>query len=442
MAHRGRARARGANRSWRVYFQWPALLLLLLTTRISLAEWNFTHAGDPNRNWGVTATESVGYDDNFNATEKKPQVGIRDTSEVKFRATIPFERFFAGMQYDYQVTYPRDVKLGGINETHNLNLTANYTVNPRLALNANESFINSLQPQLVRSSANAPITVVQAGTYIYDTAGGGLIYALSPRWSVSVNGSWDIWEYQESAIASNNNHQDYSATVSALYLLDTRTTIGLNYQYGQNIYVNPGPNNGLDAVSHTLYLSVVRRFNPRLSLSLNGGYTIRDSQDGTQSTSPSAYGSLAYIYGPNSTITLTLAQSLSEATLGVNRQFSAQQNSSFVLQISHRVSPRLRAIGDITYVYSSFTQPLGASGTSGPVAVGGFQDPTFIGPLGGGTVSPNDQSLTGHLGLSYSFRNWVSAVLDYYYTELLSSDAALIQPYTRNQVTAGISLVY
>src|SRR5205823_12863202 len=103
-------------------------------------------------------------------------------------------------QYDYQLTYPRDLKLGGIDETHNLNLTANYTVSPRLALSASENFVNSLQPELVRSSANAPITVVQAGTYIYNTVGGGLIYTLSPRWNVSVNGSWDIWEYQASLI--------------------------------------------------------------------------------------------------------------------------------------------------------------------------------------------------------------------------------------------------
>jgi len=311
-----------------------------------------------------------------------------------------------------------------------------------LALSVNENFVNSLQPELVRSSANAPITVVQAGTYIYDTVGGGLIYTLSPRWNVSVNGSWDIWEYQASSVASNNNHQDYSGTLSALYLFDTRTTVGLNYQYGQNVYVNPGTNNGLDAVSHTLYLSVVRRFNPRLSLSLNGGYTIRNSQDGSQSTSPSAYGSLVYIYGPVSTITLTAAQSLNEATVGVNRQFSAQQNTSFVLQISHRLTARLRAIGDITYVYSSFTQPLGAGATTGPIEVGGFQNPTFIGSQGGGTIKPNDQALTAHLGLNYAFRIWMSAVLDYNYTELVSSDAGLIQPFSRNQITTGISLIY
>ena len=441
MAHRGQRRARGAKRSWRVPFQWPVLLLLLLTPRLSFAQWDFTHAGDPNRNWGVVATESVGYDDNFNATEKNPESGVRLNSDVKLRASVPLERFFVGMQYDYGVTYPRDINLGGVQESHNLSMSANYTVSPRLALNVSENFVDSLQPELVRGAANAPISVVQAGTYIYDSVGGGVIYSLGRQWNVSLNGTWDIWRYQTAAVAIDNDREDYSATLSALYLLDPRTTVGLNYQYGQNVFVNGGTNNGLDAVSHTLYLSVVRRFNPHLSLSLNGGYTIRESQDGTQSTSPSAYGSLVYNYGPVSTISIFLAQSLNEATVGITRQFSGQQNTSLDLQISHRLTVRLRAIGEITYVYSSFVSPLGAGTTGGPVAVGGFGNPTLLG-LAGGTIKPNDQSLTAHLGLSYAFRDWASAVLDYNYSELVSSDALLIGAYTRNQISTGISLTY
>jgi hypothetical protein len=75
------------------------------------------------------------------------------------------------------------------------------------------------------------------------------------------------------------------------------------------------------------------------------------------------------------------------------------------------------------------------------VPVGGFGNPTPVGPLGF-TVSPNDQSLTAHLGLNYAFRDWASAVMDYSYTELVSSDAFLVQPFTRNQISAGISLSY
>jgi hypothetical protein len=441
MAHCGQQRARGANRGWRIPFRWPALLLLLLTARASFAQWDFTHAGDPNRNWGASVSESVGYDDNFNGTVKNQQSGLRFISDVKLRANVPLERFFVGMQYEYGAVYPQDIRFGGVQENHNLAMTANYTASPRLALNLSENFIDSQEPGLVRGPAGPAQTVVQAGTYIYDNVGGGLTYSLAPRWNVSLSGSWDIWSYQVASIASNSDHEDYSATLSALYLLDTRTTVGLNYQFGENVFVNPGPNNGLNAVSHTLYLSLVRRFNPRLSASLNGGYTIRDSQNGTQSTSPSAYGQFVYNYGPFSTITLTLAQALSEATVGVNHQFTAQQNTSLDLQVSHRVTSRLRALGEVTYVYSSFTAPLGG-GTTGPIPIGGFPNPTFIPPPGGGTVSPNDQALTAHLGLSYSFRDWASAVLDYHYTELVSSDAALIGPYTRNQISAGITLAY
>jgi hypothetical protein len=442
MAYRGQRRARGAKRSRRVPFQWTVLLLLLLTTRVSLAQWDLTHAGDPNRLWGASVTESVGYDDNFDATEKNPQAGARTSTDVKLRASVPLERFFAGMQYDYQIIYPQSINVGGVEESHNLSLTANYVVSPRLSLNVSENFVDSLQPELVQGPANAPVTVVQSGTYIYDSVGGGLLYSLAPRWNVSLNGNWDIWRYQSAVAATNNDREDYTATLSALYLLDTRTTVGLNYQYVENVFVHAGFNNGLDAVSHTLYLSLVRRFNPRLSMSLNGGYTIRNSSDGSQSTSPSAYGQFVYNYGPASTITLTLAQSLNSATVGVTGQFSAQQNTSLVLQINHRVSVRLRVIADVTYVYSSFTQPLGGGTAVEPLPIGGFPNPTFIPPPGGGTVTPNDQTLVCHLGLNYAFRNWISAVMDYDYTELTSSDTGLIQPYTRNQISTGITLTY
>ena len=181
MARGGQQRARRAKRGWQVPLRWPVLVLLLLSTRVSFAQWDFTHAGDPNRYWGVSVTESGEYDDNFNATSKKPEAGVQLNSDLKFRASVPLERFFAGMQYDYGVVYPRDVKFGGVNETHNLSLAANYTVSPRLTLNMNEAFIDSLQPELVRGQGpnSAPVTVVQAGTYIYDSVGGGLTYLLS-----------------------------------------------------------------------------------------------------------------------------------------------------------------------------------------------------------------------------------------------------------------------
>ena len=137
----GKRRARGARRVWRVPYRWLALLPgvcyrpALVFRKVGISPM----PGDPNRNWGATVTESVGYDDNFNATEKNQESGARISTDVKLRASIPFERLFVGMQYNYDVIYPQtpggghgsnSVGAAGINQTHNLNLSANYTVNP------------------------------------------------------------------------------------------------------------------------------------------------------------------------------------------------------------------------------------------------------------------------------------------------------------------------
>ena len=414
------SRAICVKRAGRISLRSPVLLLFLVASRTAFAGWELTPPAEPNRNWHVDARVGGSYDDNFNATEKNRQSGFRDSSSITLRASVPLERFLMGVQYSYGIDYPRDVKLGGVDQTHNLNAGASYSVNPRLTLSLSENYINSLQPQLVLGPANAPITIEQAGTYVYNNLGGAVNFDLSQRWVMSVSGSWDIWRYQASSVASNNDHEDYSTTVSALYSVDPRTIVGLNYQYGQTLYVNPGYHNGLNASSHTGYLSIIRRFNPELSATIYGGYTLRESEDGTVNTSPSVFGSLVYNYGPISTLSLTAAESLSASTLGVTREFSAQQNTSVALQVNHRLTARLTAVADLTFVYSSFTAPL----------------------FPGVTVSPSEQALTAHVGFNYAFRNWVSAVMDYYHYELVSSNSLLIQPYERNTIFLGLGLTY
>jgi len=246
---------------------------------------------------------------------------------------------------------------------HNVNVVANYTVNPRLALSVNENFVNSLQPELVRSSANAPLRLCRRAR-TFTTPWGVGSSTRCRRDGVYRSTALGTFGSTKFVYRSNNNHQDYSATLSALYLW-TRAPRRAELPVRSNIYVNAGTNNALDAVSHTLVSIPRAEVQPTPVLVPQGGYYGPRLAGRTQSTSPSAYGSLVYVYGPTSTITLTLAQSLSEATIGVNRQFRRPAKHSFVLQISHRLTARLRAIGDITYVYSSFTQPLGAGATTG-----------------------------------------------------------------------------
>ncbi len=390
-----------------------------MATPVAFAGWDFTPPGDPTRNWGVSLTSGAGYDDNFNGTTADRQAGLRLNSDIKLRMSIPLERAFVGAQYDYGITYPRDVNLGGVNQSHILSLAANYGFSPRLTLGLSENFVQSIQPGIVLGPANAPTSEQFAGTYTYDAVGGTLNYIMAPRWTLALSASWDIWRYQNPSLAIVNDHEDYSTTVSGLYLLDSRTTVGLNYQYSQTSYSSPGPNDASDGVSHTVYLSYVRRFNPRLSLQLNGGYTLQRSGNGGSTAAPSALGVLTYNYAQDSSISLNFAQSLSEASVGISREFSAQENTSVSLALNHKITTRLSTFANASYVHSSFKESVS----------------TF-------SLSGQEDQLTGQVGLSYAFRDWLSGNLSYAYTRIFPTTVTAVTPYYRNQVNLGMTLTY
>ncbi len=376
------------------------LFVLLVATPVCRAAWDFTAPGDPNRSWSVALASGVQYDDNWNATEIDRQSGLRYNSDLTLRAKFPWERSLLSGLYDYGINYPANKGLGGVDQSHTLNISEIYSLNPRLILSLNEGFVNSLQPQLVQTAAGVPATIIQAGTYFYDTVGANVSYSLTPRWTASVSGNWDIWRYQEAAYATNNNHMDYSVTLSGVYSVNPRTALGVNYQYGGDVYNNPGFKNGLNAYYNTGYLSLTHQFNPKLALVLNGGYTVRNSEDGTTSTSPSAYGSLIYNYGPLDSISLIGAESLSAASIGYNQSFSAQQTLSLALQVNHRFTARLHTLVAATYSENSFTAAL------------------LNQQLQLRSTTPSDESITAQCGFGYDFRIWLSGGINYCYTEL------------------------
>lgn len=401
-----------------------AVVLSLVAAPVCRAAWDLTAPGEPNRNWNAAVSGGGQYDDNFNGTQVKRESGFRYTSDLTLRARVPWERLFLSGQYDYGIVYPNNNNLGGLNQSHTLNISGNYSANPRLLLSMNDNFVNSLQPQLVQTAAGVPPTVIIAGTYLYNLVGGSVSYSLTPRWTASLSGNWDIWRYQEAAYATNNDHEDYSVTLSALYAINPRAIAGVNYQYAEDTYTNPGFKNGLNANSDTGYLSLTYQFNPKLALVVNGGYTVRNSEDGSSSTAPSVYGSLTYNYGPADSVSLIVAQSLSSASVALTRTFSAQRTTSLDLRLNHRFTVRLHTVAEVTYADSTFTAALLNQQ---------FQLRN---------TTPNDQAITAHWGIGYDFRIWLSAGMDYYYTRLLSSDVSVVQPYSRDQIGVRVTLSY
>ncbi|HUK82893.1 MAG TPA: hypothetical protein VLZ12_09720, partial [Verrucomicrobiae bacterium] len=145
------------RRPWGGQLSWP--LLWLAVTSTGFAAWELTPPGDVNRSWSTSLTLRGIYDSNWNATEVNPQSGFRFGSDLQLRANIPLERMFLGLRYDYGVLYPRDPNAGGVDQTHNASVSFIYSFSPRLALSLNETFVYSLEPQLVQTQAGVPITV-------------------------------------------------------------------------------------------------------------------------------------------------------------------------------------------------------------------------------------------------------------------------------------------
>jgi len=406
--------------SWRSSIL-PGAAAVLLAVPVCHAGWDFTAPADPSRNWSASIAGYAEYDDNFNSTENNRQSGYRLGSDLTLRVKAIGERSLVSGQYDYTTAYPNYFHMGGLAENHMLSASVNYSVTPRLLLSLNESFTESTEPSVVQTVNKVPVTLAAAGSYLYDAVSGSAVYSLTRRWNLSFAGGWDIWRYEETAYATNSDHQDYSMTLSALYSLNPVTVIGVNYQYAATAYTNPGPDGSLNGYSNTGYLSLTRQFDPKLSVAVNGGYTLHESGNGSTSTSPSAYGAVAYNYAQMSSISLIVAEYLSTASVGITRSFSTQQGTSFSLQANHQFTPRFHTMFNGSYVYSTFKSPV-------------------VGANEVLTLSPTDQSIQLHWNIGYDFRPWASVGFDYTYTRLLSSNTLLIQPYSRD--VAGIRLTF
>jgi len=403
---------------------WRTAVLLLAATSVCHGTWDFTTPGDPNRNWNLSLSSGVQYDDNWNSTEFHKQSGLRYTSDLILRVKEVGQRSLLNGQYDFGITYPNYNRQGGANQSHNLNISETYSFNPRLLVSLNDNFVDAVEPQLVQTVDKVPVTIEQVGNYLYNLVGVSATYSLTPRLSTSCQGTWDIWRYQQATAVTNNDHEDYTVTLSLLYSLDTRTVVGVNYQYTVDTYSFPGLDDSRNGEGNTAYLSLTHQFNPKLSVALNGGYTLRTSGNGSTSTSPTGYGALIYNYGPKSSIALVAAESLTTANVGGTEGFSAQENTSFNLQVNHRFTARLHAILEGSYIYSTYTLPLTGE-TLVPV-----------------TVTPSEQTFAGHIGIGYDFKVWLSARLDYNYYQLTSSFPALTGPFSRNVVDVSAVLTY
>lgn len=356
-----------------------------------------------------------GYDDNVNTTSANKQGAATTAIEPQLLVNIPLETTSFGLRYTYGATY-YSTQRSTIDQSHSAELAFSHTFTSRLDLGVRDNVVRGLQPELVQLTTGVPVITRIRGDYLYNSLNGTLSYALSQRWMLSLGGTWQLWRYDDPAISIANDLDAYQATLGAAYAINPRTTLGVNYQYGRVNYVNTGTGRARNSDSNTGFLSLVQRFSPKLSLQVNGGYELRDFDDGTSENAPSVSASLSYNYATRSAVTAGFSYQLSTTEVAAYR---ATEAASLFGQINHAFTPKFNASANVAYSLFTFRSP-----TPGSLLQPGLEETGF--QVG--------------LTLTYEFRRWLSADLRYTYNQVTSDLGG--RSFDRNQVSMGLRLAY
>jgi hypothetical protein len=402
------------------------------------AGWEPTTPGDPNRNWSASLSMQEGYDSNVYTSSHNPQNSFSSSIEPQLNVNFPLERSSFGLRYTYRATWYTSLVGTPVNQSNIGDAFFSYMFTPRLALNISDSVRSGVNPEEVMSQDGSPVIVQQRGTYLYNVVHGSLSYSLSRRWIMTLNGSWDFWRYAEKVWSVPYNREDYSASLSAQYSIDTQTFLGGAYQFSTVQYQTknfatanwsdntwPGVNdpsipasaNLRDGNLNTVYLFLNRRLNPQWAAQLNGGYQWTVFGSGayaTRQSAPYLNFSTTYNYGPQSAVSGGLAYSINVAEVA---QYRSTQTTSFYLKLDHQFTPRLT-----TSLYGTFN-------------FGTYQNPLPGYPFSNQTSTSELVSFS----LTYSFRRWLQLIANYTFDNVASDVSG---SYTRNRINLGLRLYY
>ncbi len=369
---------------------------------------------DPSRRWSVSLNTRGEYDDNVDTSATDKKSSFKAIAEPQLLVNIPTEQTFIGFRYNYQATYYENRSTDPVDQSHTADLTVSHTVTPRLVLDFRDSVRRGIEPELVNDQTGDPFIRRRRGDFLYNTVGAGVNYNFSRRWTMSVHGDFDYWNYDDAA-ASVDDRNVYRASLQMDYSIDPRTTGGIGYQFASVNYSQPGTNDLRNSDSHIVYLSMVRRFNPQFSVQGNAGVELREFGDGSTDVGPWVNTSATYNYGPESSVTLGFRYSITTTEVGFFRSADA---ADIYAQLTHRITTKFSVSGGATFSLDSFANPTGVTTLT----------------------SPTEETVSLNLTLRYQFTRWCSGNAGYNFDQVSSDIAG--RDFTRNRVSLGCRLEY
>jgi hypothetical protein len=375
---------------------------------------------DTSRRWAVNAGFSAEFDDNINTTASNRQSGVREGVTAGVQANVPLEQTFFRMRYNYGASYAPQQRGSNVDQSHSFDGLLSHTFSPRLVVNLSDTLRRGIEPDAVDVTSAQNIQLQQRGDYLFDTLSADGNYNLSRRLTGTVRGGWEVWQYDVSAIASNNDRTGYHGAFELSYELTPRTFAGLGYEYSVSDYSSPGSNSLRNSTSHNAYAMFSHVFNPQLSANVQAGAERREFSDGTD-MAPSISSALNYNYSRDATATLGFRYSITATEVDAFRSTDAA--TAFV-QAGYRFTQRLNASAHGLYSLATFGNPL-------PGAFAGVK---------GNAIPKQEQDAAAGLSLTYQFTRWFSGVLNYDFDWVHSDDKA--RSFDRDRVGLLMNLSY
>lgn len=393
--------------------KWLGLLAALGMSSTGWGQYEPVRLSDSSRRWAVTLGVRGEYDDNINTSSTRQEESFKTIVEPQFLLNVPGDQTFLGLRYNYRTSY-YDSRPKAFDHSHQADVQVSHTVSRRLLLDLQERFRYGVEPDLVDDQGGVELVRRRRGDFYNNNLSGGLSYNLSRRWTTTVRGAWDYWDYVE-AVNSGNDRNQYQGVGTLTYGLDRRTTVGGSYRYQELIYQQPGTNDYRNSTSHALFGTVVRRFSPQFSGRLSAGMELRESGDGASDVGPYVDSSVTYLYAPGSSATAGFRYSISSTEVGAYRSSDA---ASVFLQVVQRITPKFYATGSFVGGINTYN---------------GSRSPGFV-------EGDSEQVFSCGLGLQYRFTRWCSAEGGYNF-DTTSSDIEG-RDFVRNRISLGARFEY
>jgi Putative beta-barrel porin 2 len=410
------------------------------------ADW----AAGADKPWSVSGTLRGFYDDNINTL---PNNDPNKVGSFGFEASPSFHTSLSSgpttftASYTYGVSYFSERTPNHFDQSHDLELFMNHSFNERYALDVEESFIDSQEPDVIEGGAIARANGDNfrnvIGFHFTDQATEllNLVFGYSNTF-YDYTGDQSDFPPGSPTYGTLLDRFEHLVILNARYQVAEETTAVLGYNFGAVQYISGGAIDGFGSpsisrnnFSHYFYAGVDHNFRSDLSLSARAGVQYVDYYDEDKSLAPagnapsawSPYASLSvnYTYMDGGIFTLGFIHTKNQTDVtsqggGVPAGLTQDQESSTVT-------------GTITQTLTPLSPDLTATLTAQ------YQNSAYNGgAAGGGNLADNLYSFGANL--NYQFTHYISGEVGYNY-DLVSSQI-VGRGYDRNRVYIGVTASY